>query len=123
MQAAAQSNRIRLYVELARFFRHDLGQRSNITQKDAIGIRGNLSSIVLRDIIDTLGLDYAPYATKEHLIDERLVSARNSIAHGQYLQPDLADFFELHAEVLGLLETFRTQVDNAVSSAAYRSVL
>jgi hypothetical protein len=121
MQAASQSTRIRLHIELARFFRSDLGQRSNIASTDGIATRGNLSSRVLRDIVDTLGLDYGPYATKEHLIDESLVAARNTIAHGQYLSPDRTDFFELYAEVLALLETFRTQVDNAVSSGAYRS--
>jgi len=121
VQAASQSNRIRSHIELARFFRNDLNQRSNITRKDAIGARGNLSSHLLRDVIDSLGLDYGPYATKERLIDESLVAARNTIAHGQYLRPDLADFLELYAEVLALIETFRTQVDNAVSTGAYRS--
>jgi hypothetical protein len=121
IQPAAQSNRIRLHIELARFFRNDLGQRSSIAYKDAISTRGNLSSRVLRDITDTLGLDYGPYSTKEHLIDESLVAARNTIAHGQYLRPDLSDFLELHAEVLALIEPFRNQVDNAVSTGAYRS--
>jgi len=121
MQAASQSNRIRLHIELARFFRDDLGQRSNIARSDGIATRGNLSSRVLHDITDTLGLDYGPYATKEHLIDDSLVTARNTIAHGQCLCPDLADFLELYVKVLALLEIFRTQVDNAVSSGAYRS--
>src|SRR6266700_678693 len=35
MQAAAQSNRIRLHIELARFFRSDLGQPSIIATRDA----------------------------------------------------------------------------------------
>jgi len=120
MFGASQSGRIRQHIELARFFRSELGQRSNITQRDAVGTRGNLSSQVLRDITDTLGLDYGPYATKERLIDESLVAVRNTIAHGQYLQPELRDFLELYTEVLDLLEVFRTQVDNAVSTGAYR---
>ena len=118
--AAAQSGRIRQHLELTRFFRYELGQRSNIAQRDPLGTRGNLSSQVLRDITDTLGLDYGPYATKERLIDERLVARRNTIAHGQYLRPEMKDFLELYSEVLDLLEMFRTQVDNAVSTGAYK---
>ncbi len=121
MLAAAQSGRVRQHIELTRFFRSGLGERGNIAQKGSISTRGNLSSSVLRDITDTLGLDYRPYETKENLIDESLVATRNSIAHGQYVVPDINDFLELYTEVLGLLEVFRNQVDNAVSTGAYRA--
>lgn len=65
------------------------------------------------EILWMLGLDKTEYVTKKMLIDEKLVNRRNHIAHGEPLDISVDDYLLLHEEVHALLDTFRTQVQNA----------
>jgi hypothetical protein len=111
---------VHAHVEFVEFMRNELGAASRFRSR-TVDTRANLSSRVLRDIVARLGLSYRPYELQEQLIDKRLVERRNTIAHGEYLDMSLPEFEQLHSEVFRLLETFTTDVLNAVASSAYRA--
>ncbi len=92
-----------------------------VAHKAAISTRSNLNSDVLREIVLSLGLDYSVFQTKENLIDGTLLYYRNNIAHGRDLYPVMKQYMDLHTEVLALIETFRTQVENAAVTETYRT--
>jgi hypothetical protein len=107
------------HIRVVEFFATKLHEAGVIPYKSAISTRSNLSSVVLSQIISTLGLDYAPYTTKSEIVDEKLLDSRNSIAHGEYLRVDSSDYARLHEEVIAMLEEFRTQIENAAAMKAY----
>jgi hypothetical protein len=115
------SNRFDGYIEVTQFFLTGLLQPCRFAYKDGIETRSNLSSELLKNITLTLGLDYKPFETKTHLIDERLLRTRNTVAHGEYLILDEDSVIELAEEVISLLEAFRSQIDNAVALGTYRA--
>ncbi len=85
-----------------------------------IRTESNLSSVVMRDVVTRLGVSYQPYELFAALIDERLVRARNTIAHGDHLDIDVTSYEELHARVLRMLNTYTDDVRNAAAGQAYR---
>lgn len=121
LAAATGVKRIHAHVEATKFFRSGLSQTSALPYKDEISTRANLSSEVLREIVETLGLDFTPYETKGRLIDEVLLYSRNTIAHGEYLVVTEQRYEEISREVLGMMEMFRTQVQNATALREFKA--
>jgi hypothetical protein len=120
VRAVAASSKIQPCLHVVSFFRSHAKARSRIKWKSAIRTKANLNSAVFREIVMTLGLDYTPFATKEKLIDEKLLSNRNSIAHGRYSLVDFAEYMNLHGEVLVMMQAFYDQVENAAVMQSYR---
>jgi hypothetical protein len=84
-----------------------------------IDTRSNLSSDVLREIACLLGLDYSSYATKEQFLDREFLAVRNQIAHGDHAAIDGRTYEQAQRIVLGLLEAFRTDIENAAAQKSY----
>lgn len=118
--AAASGSQTSRNIQVVEFFRKESGAKSNINWKAGINTKSNLKSDVFHDITDSLGLDYSRFATKEKLIDERLLKHRNQIAHGQFLIVTVADYVELHDEILAIMQDFYNQIDNAATSGTYK---
>ena len=103
---ATESSKPQMRLDVVNFFRKDGATRSRIQWKSAINTQANLNSAVFRDIVLTLGLDYSQFATKEKLLDEKLLANRNRIAHGQHLLVVYEEYVELHDELIGIMQVF-----------------
>lgn len=115
LHKASSTTKIRAHLDVVGFFFESLGERCVLPYRDGISTKSNLSSDVLREIVETLGLEYAEFQTKEKLLDEMLLKQRNTIAHGEYLMTTIEAYMDLYEQVLQMMETFRTQVDNAAA--------
>ena len=113
LNVAAKSMKVSTTVDIITFFDTKMSARVQLPVKNVIDTESNLSSIVLREILWILGLDEGPYNLKKNVIDNKLLGRRNAIAHGEILNIDIDEYLLLHDDVMGLLEEFRTQIENA----------
>jgi MAE_28990/MAE_18760-like HEPN len=122
LKEAKETNKPSLYIPVCDFFISELDRRC-ILPKDPISTASNLSSEVFKEITDILGIDFSTYSTKSVLIDTKLLKTRNEIAHGNYSVFDRDEYIELHREVIGMLDMFRTQIENAAIQKKFRQDL
>jgi hypothetical protein len=121
MRALMMDGRARDQTEFASFMRSSMDKRAALRVDDEISTRSNLNSDTLREMLDSVGLDFAPFELKRNLIDEQLLKNRNSIAHGNYALVDMDLFESLYSEMLPLIDQVRTQTENAASTGAYKA--
>jgi len=114
------SSKIQPCLDVVEFFRSLSGSPSRLNWKSGVNTKSNLKASVFQEIVTTLGLDYSRFLTKEKLIDEKLLGNRNSIAHGQHSLVDFDEYLDLHDEMLGIMQDFYNQIDNAAFTGAYR---
>ncbi len=119
LKDAQETNKPSLYIPVCDFFLSGLNQRC-VLPKDAISTGSNLSSETFREIAKVLGIDFSYYSTKSKLIDIQLLKKRNEIAHGNYLILDREEYRDLQTEVIGMLEVFRNEIENAAAQEKYK---
>jgi hypothetical protein len=119
LSVITNASRATAYVSATKFLMTQLDQKCSLNWKSAISTKSNLSSKVLRDIIELLGLDYSEFETEEKLIDYKLLNNRNAIAHGEYLDLDADDLLFLAKRVVELMEHFKTQIENSAVQRLY----
>jgi hypothetical protein len=115
-----ESRRSTPNVEAFDFIMGQLDTVAKLDMGSAINTESNLTSRVFANIAGSIDIDTAPYDTKFNLIDESLVRRRNAIAHGEYLDLSGREFSELVQDVIGLMRTYKTDLENAASLEAYR---
>ncbi len=114
LKGLRSTKKISLNREFVELLRDRTADKPVIPWQSAIDTYDNLDSEVLFEILTIIGCDPAPYLTMTAFIDEKLLLHRNRIAHnGHDHDFDVADFPDLLAGVLSLLERVRTDVQNA----------
>jgi hypothetical protein len=108
-----------VHNKFATFIRTGMSKRATLSE-DLIRTESNLSSSVLFDILERLGLERRmEYAAHARQIDAGLVFRRNTIAHGKQLDLTLGDFKELRADIMKLLRLFTDDILNAASTGRH----
>lgn len=116
----SQSGNAHRNSEIIEFILNEMDSRANIPHKGVIDAASNLSSSVFANIAFSIGISTDSYETKYHFIDESVLRRRNQIAHGDYLDVGAADYQDISDEVLGLLRTYKTDIENALNLDLYK---
>lgn len=118
---ASESNKYSAFDEVTRYIIENQSTRAKIPVKNVVDTQSNLSTTVLKEIMWCLGLDYEFFEAKEKMIDLKLVGRRNHVAHGELIEIDTDDFFEMVDEVLGLMATFKNLLENSCVTESYKA--
>lgn len=95
----------------------------SVSPDKCIDTESNLSSSVFKEIVQGVGLDVLPfYETRSVFIDQRIVLARNQVAHGELVSFDAADVRDRIDGVRLLIDTYADQLKSAASASAYLNV-
>ena len=88
---------------------------SDLAVGEAVSTDANLSSRVLRDVLDAVDIPYDQVVRQKGLlIDGSLLRHRNRIAHGERVEIDYVTYIQLHDLVIELM----SQLKDAVLSRA-----
>lgn len=107
-------------VQALDFVRNEMSSRAKLQIDSAIRTEANLSSTVFDNIATSIGIDTSTYEARYNLIDESLLNRRNHIAHGEYLDLDPEELRDLSDEIILLMRTFKSDIENAASTGKYK---
>lgn len=117
---ASESKKYSAFDDVTKYILNNQAVRAKIPVKNVVDTKSNLSTSVLKEIMWCLGLDYEQFAPKEKLIDSKLVGRRNHVAHGEYIEIDTDDFFEMADEVIALMNIFKNLLENSAIAEQYK---
>ena len=90
--------------------------------RDAVSTESNLSSRVLRDVLDTVDIPYdRVVGQKALLIDGSLLEHRNRIAHGERVEIDYVTYLQLHELVIELINLLKDAILSRARDREYLS--
>ena len=116
---ASEERRTTAHAKLVRTVFQASDKRVSSEIVNAIETKGNLGGDVLVDILEAVGFDATSYLTKRALLDDRLLKNRNRIAHGEYLEIDADAYADLNEMIVGLMNRFKNDIENAAATKSY----
>lgn len=128
-KTAADAAVSRCTSEYLKTFEWILAQRdervalSHLAVRNAVSMESNLSSRVLRDVLDTVDIPYGQVVgQKGLLIDGSLLRHRNRIAHGERIEVDYATYAQLHDLVIELISDLKETIISRARDRAYLTI-
>lgn len=123
LQTLAVSRQSMANIDAFDFILAELENRARLHIGSAINTESNLTSKVFSNIATSLDINLGEYTSRFNLIDESLVSRRNRIAHGEFIDIGGAEFGDLLNDVLQIMREYKTDLENAATTAAYKRQL
>ncbi|MFT7561690.1 MAG: hypothetical protein ACI93R_003619 [Flavobacteriales bacterium] len=99
----------------------DKNRRFSVVSDKVIKTESNLNTERLITILYQLGLEIESFELRENFIDKIMLSKRNKIAHGEYIEPGIVEdtYRSLEDELLTLIQSFHNLVKNSASNRSY----
>jgi hypothetical protein len=120
LQSLSESRQSRANIDAFDFIVAEMDNTARLQLGSAINTESNLTSKVFTNIATSIDIDVREYSSRFNLIDESLVHRRNKIAHGEFIEIGGAEFVDLVDDVLKMMRDYKTDLENAASTAAYK---
>ncbi|MCY4448735.1 MAG: MAE_28990/MAE_18760 family HEPN-like nuclease [Chloroflexi bacterium] len=120
LNSAGQAKRTSIHLEIINTILSYSNNSFKTPAPDTIDTSSNLNSHVLTEILTAIGFDETDYMKHRVMLDERLLRNRNSIAHGDQLSVATDAYIELHDIVIGLMDRFKNDIQDAAATKGYR---
>jgi MAE_28990/MAE_18760-like HEPN len=91
----------------------------NYVHPSLIDTKSNLNTDVIKEICIICSVDSSHFETKRIFLDQFILKRRNAIAHGQQEFIQEAGMDDLVADILALMQHFRTLLENKVYQKQY----
>lgn len=120
----AESDKITVYQNaIDKFLEDYLSKNFQVrysSNNPIIKTEGNPSSNVVKNILDSIGLDFTPYETKANYIDADLLSNRHDVVHGNRIYISINDFDNTFKIITEIMEQVSVQI---LSAAIHKNYL
>lgn len=84
-----------------------------------ISTHSNPSSVELKEILCSIGIENEIFETKKQYIDFSLLEKRHRIVHGEYILVDKDDFYEVLNIVLDLMDKYKSLLEFSSENNAF----